>query len=300
MVCRFSFSFSTDDMLPLQAMQGVARSENILQFFAQHNIMSENIMRRTQEMLQAMVMAQAVASSAGRTAEQQKEETGKEKDKELSRTYAITYYNPELKKTEVIEAKSDIKISDPAKRSVEEAVGSQSPFPIYSFIGAPLMKTEVIPWKLEEILGEREYDVPKPPPTGAAVTPVKVIGKAELEAQVVKAREEEVKAAVEEAILRKERAELKVDEEILLLEEVVAAIRGGDEIDKILARLPPLSRARYILLMRKKRIGRAALINMLLREALFLKTIKKKLELFTLEDLKNMYNLLRGLQLKKK
>jgi hypothetical protein len=244
-------------------------------------------------MEQASVRAQAVTETTTKT--KNEKESGKS-EKETTSTYAITYYNPELHKTEVLEAKSEIKIKDYTTKMVEESLAIQSTLPIYQFIATPLIRNEVLPWKLEEILSEREYGTPPPPPAGAAVTPLKIVVQKESEIVAEKKREEDVKSALSEAILRKERSELKMEEELLLLEETVAALRGGEDMDKVLERLPPLSRARYILALRKKLLGRQAIIALLLRDASFLRSVKKKLELFTLDDLVNMYKVLRGLQ----
>jgi hypothetical protein len=151
----------------------------------------------------------------------------------------------------------------------------------------------VVPWKLEKILAEREYGTPPDAGSGAGVVPVRVIKQTQAEREIAIAHEEEIKAAVAESIIRKERSELAVVEEILLLEEVVEALRSGEDIDEILKRLPPLSRARYLLAIKRKHLSRKKIINMLLRDATFLKKLKKKLELFTLDDLLNMVKILR-------
>src|SRR5262249_20314649 len=159
----------------------------------------------------------------------------------------------------------------------------------------PLMRTEVVPWKLQQILDEREYGTPPPPPSGAGVTPMKVINEKESEIVAVRKHDELVRAAFAEVVLRKEKCESVVAAELLIIEETVEALRKGDSIDKVISRLPPLSRARYTLVMRKKLLGRNAVIQMLLQEAAFLRGVKKKLELFTLEDMINMVKIVRSL-----
>lgn len=292
----FSFGFSPSELAPMLAMQTMMRDDTVLRNFMDQSLMSETLQKRQKGEEQASILAQVASETSSKT----RSSSGKEdkKDKETSRSYTITYYNPELKKAEVLESSSDIKIKDYTTQMIEESVAAQSAYPLYKYIGAPIIRTEVLPWKLEEILAEREYGTPPPPPSGAAVTPVKVIAMKESEIVALRKKEEELRDAVEEAIVRKEESELKVQEEIVLLEETVEALRKGDDIDKVLDRLPPLSRARYILALRKKMLGRQAIISILLRDASFLKNIRKKLELFTMDDLVNMFRIIRGLKKK--
>lgn len=289
----FRFGFGQADLAPILAMQNMMRDDSVLRNFMDQQLMSENLQKMQKSGEQASILAQAAAEESGKRTTK---ESGDKKEKETSTSYTITYYNPELKKAEVLETKSDIRIKDVATQMIEESVAGQSVLPIYKYIAAPLIRTEVLPWKLEEILAEREYGTPPPPPSGAAVTPVKVVAVKESEIAAEKKKSEELKSFIAEAIVRKEESELKLDEEILLIEETVQALRQGEEIDKVLDRLPPLSRARYILALRKKLLGRQAIIRLLVRDASFLKNVKKKLELFTLDDLVNMFKIIRGLQ----
>ncbi|HSB47746.1 MAG TPA: hypothetical protein VLD37_07080 [Candidatus Bilamarchaeum sp.] len=288
----FSFGFAPSDLAPMLAMQNLMRDDTVLRNFMDQSLMSETLQKRLKNEEQASVMAQAVAEKSGKT----KTSTKDSKEKETSSSYTISYYNPELKKAEVLEAQSEIKIQDIATKTIEETLAAQSVYSLYKYIGMPLIRTEVLPWKLEEILSQREYGTPPPPPSGASVAPVKVIALKESEIVALKKKEEEIKSAIEEAIVRKEESELKVEEELLVLEETVEALRKGEEIDKVIERLPPLSRARYMLVLRKKQLGRQAIIALLLRDAGFLKSVRKKLELFTLDDLVNMFKILRQLQ----
>jgi hypothetical protein len=289
-----SVAFGSNELAPMLTMQQVVQQDTALNNYFWQSILNENIMKKQRESYQATILAQALSTGTTKTKEDPGNQSKNERD--VSRIYTITYFNPELQKTEVLESKSDIKIQDPTLKSMEESVASQSTYPIYQFIAAPLIRTEVVPWKLEQILSEREYGTPPPPPSGAATAPVTLVTQKESEIVAVKKREEDLKVAVSEVVVRKEKSELKIHEEILLLDEAVAALRDGDNIDKVLNRLPPLSRARFILARRKKQLGRLAIIALLLRDVSFLKSIKKKLELFTLDDLVNMYKMLRQLQ----
>lgn len=291
----FTFLLSPTELAPILQMQQVAFEDTVLRNFQMQALLHESILKRQRQQEQAGILAQA----AGEAAEKMRnshEKAAERSEKKESHTYVISYYNPELHKAEILETKSDIRIKDTATRAAEEAAAAQSLYPIYRYIGFPLLRQEVLPWKLERILSEREYGTPPSGGAGASVSPVPVIVRRQAEIEVVKRRDEYLKEALAEAIRRKERSELKVGEEIVILEETVAAIRGGGNVDRLLERLPALSRARYIIALRKKQLGTQVIIDLLLKDARFLKMVKKKLEMFTIDDLLDLYRMLRGLQ----
>lgn len=285
MVFRFLYKFSGADMLPIIDMQRLALEQTALSVFSQRNVMQEDLLKKQMKGRQESIMALSHSQEV-QTKAQDKEET-------QTRSYSITYYNPESQKTEVISEEANINVKDISKAMIDESIGTGSTMNLYRYIGMPIIRTEIVPWKLEQILAEREYGTPPNAGSGAGVVPVRIIKQSQAEREIAIAHEEEIKAAVAEAIIRKERSELEVVEEILLLEEVVEALQAGEDIDKVLERLPPLSRARYILAHKKKHLSRKKIIDLLLRDATFLKKLKKKLELFTLEDLLNMVKILR-------
>jgi|SRR5208283_2608533 len=286
------FSFSQDELVPIMLMQQVARQDMAIRSFQDQSVMNERIMTRGEE--QAWVMAIASAE-AGTKAKNVRSTEGKEIRDTTS--YAITYYNPETRKAEVLSEKSDIRIKDETIKSIEESVASQSLYPIYKYIGFPLLKTEVVPWKLEQILSERDYGTP-PPSGGASVIPVKLVALKESEIAAQKKLEENVKSALELAIVRKEQSEIKLGEEIVVMEDAVEALRRGEDLDNVIARLPPLSRMRYILLLRKRKMPVQIVIRMMQREAEFLKSSKKKLSFFSTDDLVSMLKALRAVRKK--
>ncbi|MEW6749103.1 MAG: hypothetical protein AB1295_05335 [Candidatus Micrarchaeota archaeon] len=282
----YSFDLSKMDMAPILMMQTLAQQDTALSTYLKQAVASESIMRGQRDLTEASVMARAVSERSSKEQEKGKGE------KEATTSYTITYYNPELRKTEVIKEKASIETKDIATKVIEESVGMHSGLPVYSFIAQPMMRKGIVTWKLQQILSGREYGTPRPPPTGAALIPVRVVAvKAE-----EKRRDKNIRALIAEAIVRKEKSESKLDEEIVLMEETVDAIRGGDAIEKLIRRLPPLSRARYILLLRKKKLSKSELIRLFIHDLAFLKMLKKKLELFTLEELVAMYKMLRSLQ----
>lgn len=288
----FAFKFSDTDLVPMMEFDNVVRNDSVLRYFSQHSLLEEQLLRMQRSQEQASVLAQAAGESASktRTAETASEST---------RTYVITYYNPEMHKAEVLEAKSSIHIQDDVKRTVEESLGMKSLYPLYTFIAAPIIRQEVVPWKLEQILAGREYATPPPFAGGAGAVPVRVVAQSQAEIVAAKKEAEIVKESAAEAIATKEKVALATDEEIIMLEEAVEALRKGDNAEKVLDRLPPLSRARYAAVLRRKRFGTQALIQLLVQDATFLKTVKEKLKALGFSDLVTMVRMLHDMQKKK-
>jgi len=296
---HFIFKFSEIEMAPLREFEKLVLNDSVIRYFYQHSLLEEQILRWQAGQAQASVLAMAAGEFASRTRTAEERHAGMEAEAGTTKTYVITYYNPETHKAEVLETKSHIVIKDDAKRIVEEALGMQSFYPIYAFIGSPLVKQEVLPWKLEQILSEREYATPPPASGGASVVPVRLITQTQVEIVAARRQAEIVKVSIAEAMRRKEKAELLTDEEIVLLGEAVEALRKGGDAEKALDRLPPLSRVRYLAVLRMKRIGTQALLQMIIRDTTFLKTVKKKLQVLGFEDLVGIVRLLRNLRKRK-
>ncbi len=266
----YTYNFRFHDLFPMMELQQVAEEESAVGAFVPHPLMGESLIKEEKD--EGGVMAEAVG-----------------------KTYTLTYYNPETHKKEFLGSRTDIRIRDYVERMIEESLAMRSVYPLYGFIGTPIMKQEIVLWKLEQILAEREYGTPPPSGGGAAVVPVTAIEQKKEEIVAVE-RQEEIKAAVAEAVVRKEKSELRIGQEILLLGDAVEAIREGEDVEKVLERLPPLTYARYIAALRRLKLSREKIIALLARDVSFLKKVKKKLEMFTLEDLLNMVRILRGLK----
>ncbi len=249
--------------------------EDALAAFMSHPLMLEGLKDEPSKS-QAEVLAEAKRPDESKSTTVKGEESS-------SRTYFLTYFNPETEKAEVIEGRVDVKITDYATRMIEESVGVGSVYPLYAFIATPMIKTEVVPWLLKEILDEREYTTP-PPSGGASAVKVPDQGKA---SEVVTLTKLEVAArdAVVEALVRKENSEKRLNAEIVVFEEAVAAIRKGADPGSALGKLPPLSRARYLAVLRKKNLEKKAVVSLLLRDVRLLKSIRKKLETLTVDGL---------------
>jgi hypothetical protein len=269
-----------------------ATKEEILSTFMSQALLVEGAAKEPEKKGEAEVLAEA-SKPEGQTMSVTKGEES------MTRTYSLTYFNPMTNKAEVVEAKVDIRIADYTQRTVEESVGIGSVIPLYAFIATPMIRTEVVQWRLEEILKEREYGTP---PDFGAASAVKVVKPEQVKAGKISEvvpltqgqRQDAIaRESVIEALVRKEDGEKKLDSEIVVFENVVAAIRKGAGTEDELGKLPPLSKARYLALLRKKRIQREALISLLARDLRFLRSVRKKLGTLTIEELLGMVRALK-------
>jgi hypothetical protein len=281
MAVIYAYDFAIREMRPMIEME-IATSEDILSQFVSQSLLIEEAKKSVKE--EAEVLAHAAKK------ESEILEIGK---KGATRTYSLTYYNPVTHKAEIIEEKIDIKVTDYVTRMIEESVGINSSYPLYTFVASPLIRTEIVAWKLKQILDEREYGTP---PEFGGTAKVKVSPKKKSEIIAIKKRDEAIKEAVVEAIIRKEKSEEKLGHEIVVFEETVKAIREGKDTKKSISKLPPLSRARYKVAMKRKRLSKEEIIDLLLQDIKFLKNLKKKLTTLTIDGLLNLVKALKKLK----
>jgi hypothetical protein len=284
-----------DEMVPILLTQQMHRDNVLQSHMNDRKVLGDTIQRLQSEQARVMAVSSVEALEKSKSS-QAKAETDR-KEMKGTTSYAITYYNPELKKAEVLEGKTDIRIKDSTLKAAEESVASSSMYPVYNYIAEPMMRKEIEPWKLERILEGREYGTPPTSGTGAAVVPVRLVEQKAKESLESKKMDDMVRVSLNMFVVRKERCEVKIGEQILVLEGVVDALGKGEALDKAISRLPPLSKARYLLLLRKKRANAQLIINMLVRDISFLRHIRKKLTLFTIDDVIGM---LKGLTALKK
>lgn len=273
-------AFSGDAIRPMIDYRIVVENESVLQPFMESQPLIEPLQEKLKK--EDQVLAEVHRGAEDVTAVSKK-------GREMKRTYLITYYNPAMKKAEVLEAKTGIVIDDVAERVIEESVGTASIYPIYSFIAQPMIRREIVPWKLKKILDEREYGTP--PDFGAPY--VVSVGRIEKKKREIVALRKQDRKAVESAIIRMEKAGAKLAEEIVVFEEVVAAIKSGKVIRGRLRKLPQLSRARYLALLKKK-FSVKRITAMLAQDISFLKAAKRKLDFFTGGDLLNILRMVKG------
>lgn len=287
-VYRYRFSsFQLEPMLEAQPML-----EEELESFSQYETLVEKpIKKKKKDIALSIVHAEGKAAAMAESPRIEPVTTTPERERKEMKTYTLTYYNPETNKTEVLITKTHTRSKDFVKQMIEESVGMATAYRLYSYIATPVATKKVVPHLLEKILNEREYDTP-PPFGGVAVVKVKVSPKK----KAVVARAERSKAAVIEVIRRKEAVEEKLEEELILLHEAVETLRKGKKPRTALKRLGPLTRARFLALLKQKEISPKTLLFLLEKDIQFLEGIKKKLQSLTTVDLLDILAAMRVLK----
>jgi hypothetical protein len=172
--------------------------------------------------------------------------------------------------------------SGPEQQAVEEAAGQKSMYSPYSLIGSPIMMERINPYILESVLSRIEVDSPKPFGGASAVhIPNQAFATMEQRLQG-EGREEEIVAlnAIREVQLNKDSIVKAIGKEILILEQAIKALQETErKEDRIIDRLPPLSRIRYMALLRKKAgLERTLVADLLIADVEFLESIRKRLK----------------------
>ena len=256
------YKFKEVELKPHTEVFNIVQKDSVLSYFVVHSLLVEKYTVVEKEI--PLVIADPVKKRLTKT-------RGKE---ELKSTYSILYLDPVSGETDTIKREESIEIDDPAERVIEESLASSSMYPLYDFIAQPLVVQQVDPVKLQQILDSREYG-----------TPPKFGGPAIVRPDMKKSEIVAYEKAAEQAVLRKEEEEKKTLQEIITFDAVIKSIQKGEDVEEALSRLPPLSRARYLLLFRKKKISKEILLKMLFKELHFLNGIKKKLMMFSIDDL---------------
>lgn len=274
----YSYVFNAEEIVPLVETHVLLKKDEFISSFGDKDL-SEPIQKKIKDEAVSLAevqddVSEIVGSTSSGTASSTEKEQGEDKK------YALTYYNPESGKSEVLAITTGVKIKDYIKKTVEESVGMQSTYPVYSFITTPLLRTEVNPYILQEIKDNREYDVP--PKFGGGVK-VKFAAK---KSEIVSVDQKEVlRNAVSDSIKRKDIAERKVTEEIVVLEHAVEQIKSRQPPEKVVETLPEMSRERFKSLLKKKKISDSCLISLLQRDISFLKSMRLKLKTLSTKDL---------------
>ena len=284
----YHYSFQPFQLQPLLETEIIVQQEDVVQTWAGRQEAIEKPF--TTEKKGAAVRIAEIEGEAESIGERQQVQTEK-KGKRLSRSYALTYYNPVTDKTELLATQRDIHVQDVAQQMIEEARGTSSTYPLYSFITAPIMAKEVKPYLLQQILNEREYDTP--PPFGGG-TRIRVTPEKTAISMVVPY--DQARAAIVETLRRKETIERKLGREIMLLTEAVALLREKKTAATALNHLGPLTRARFLIAWKKKKLPPKVLVQLLEEDIRFLNQIKKKLRLLSVEGLMDLVKAMKKLQ----
>ena len=205
--------------------------------------------------------------------------------------FSLMYYNPELRKVEVVEEKISMRsdtYSSPEQQTVEEAVAQKSMFGPYSMIASPIMLEKINPYILESVLSKIEVGSPGPFGGSAAVhIPNQAFAQLEHKMQKEGAEEEIVAlSALRETQSNKDVFIKAVGKEILVLEEAIKALQETEKKeDKILERLPALSRIRYLALLKKKAsLERTLVADLFISDVEFLEAMRKRLKKMSMRD----------------
>ncbi|MEK6982151.1 MAG: hypothetical protein AABX38_04430 [Candidatus Micrarchaeota archaeon] len=271
-VLKVSYQITSEGIKPLVEARVIIQNDDVLALLAKQ-VLSEGLVKRKSE---EEVLAKTKVKESNRI--EKKKGSAKEGEFE-TRTYILSYFNPELDKAEELEETTELEIKDPIQASIEEAVGEKSTFKIYSFIASPIIRKEINPEIVKEILENRDYDTP--PKFGGAQI-VRILNSSNSKIKIIPA--EAYKATIE-MVKRKELIEKRVVQQIVVLEKVQEDIKISPNLQKILDKLPPLTRARMLIALRKKKLDQIQILKLLEKDSKFLKEVKKKLETMTTSDL---------------
>lgn len=197
-----------------------------------------------------------------REAELTPEEQSRLAEKEEKRTFSIFYINPayEKEKVEKIESSVEIKFSSLAEEKMNESLGSKNTLPGLEYITYPMIQDLYSKDAMDEI---KEYK---------KIVPIKGADEVELVDRFVTATPERIT----ECIKRKERAAKIIEEMIIKLDSAVEKTKKGEEAEKILQMLPPITKKMLeVMLNKKKKIDKKVLLKLLLLDRMFLKKMNR-------------------------
>jgi hypothetical protein len=243
-----------------------------------------------------------------------KQETAKADTERTS--YALVYYNPELKKAEVVEGSVSITYEDETEQAIEESLAQRSAYDLYNHVVAPMMVEKINLEMIHEIESKTKIE-PAPPFSGGSA--VKIGGKkaeivvadtkelagqnkADIVAESIDAteplaketaRREHIVAdpkfaakygdaviAIQVCEKRQEQIIQRLDEHIALTNEALAEIKkNGANTAQIIAILPPLCRARAAAAYKhSKKAKKKNVEDFLAKDSQFLTAVRSKMK----------------------
>ncbi len=256
-------------------------------------------------------MSQALAGDADQVAQEQHEEKHTVSTEEASETQGISttsfnliYYNPETGEVQVIKEEVSTSTSDYIQKqkvgqpiqnaaqtamALDQSVGQKSTYPLYTNVATPLARQVVDPIKLEIALKKIEIESPKPfgGSTGMIVTP-EVFDKVEhqIEKDGIQAEIVAVETIRQVEEIRTETIH-QVEIQIQAFEHVIEELEVTDiPMETLVKDLPPLSKERYITLLKaQKQIAETVVVDMLIADLEFLLAVKKRVKNMSLRNL---------------
>lgn len=206
-----------------------------------------------------------------------------EKSEKETTTYSLVYYNPESKKTEVIDESITLNYGDEIQQTIEEGLGQRSALGMYSLVATPIIKQEIDELKLKEILDKIKIDSPSPFGGAAPI----IITQDVLSPKIIEKYGEEI-IALELAEEKKLSIEERLTAQIQVMDEAIKNfdLNSKDSAKFVnLAELPPLTKARMIALIKKKKISKREIKSLLLKDIYFLKAVKQKIGVMRIQDI---------------
>lgn len=246
-------------------------------------VLAQDIATKITEKQDEIQMERKQSISRYETLKEQKYQIEKE-----TRSYSLIYYNPESKKSEVLEGSTTIEIDNYTSLVVEESLSQRSTYSIFSFIATPFLLQYVDERLLNEILSKIDVEPASKFGGGVAIKTIEDKLPVESLVRAMNASDEEkmkMRDCIVAAVEKKKIIEREVDSKVVVFEEVVNAIRKGDAASKAIARLPTLSKVRFEALLRKKRLTKKIILSMLEKDKDFLKAVSNRLASLTLKEL---------------
>ncbi|MFA5077417.1 MAG: hypothetical protein WC488_03240 [Candidatus Micrarchaeia archaeon] len=112
-----------------------------------------------------------------------------------TKTYCLVYFNPETRKSEIVEGEVSLQYEDETQQVIEEGLGQRSAYNIYSYIATPMIKEYVDEAVLREIMDKIKIESPDPFGGGSAV----IVAHEDIKGQVAEKKEGEAKAEAAKA-----------------------------------------------------------------------------------------------------
>lgn len=179
-------------------------------------------------------------------------------EKEEKRTFTIFYINPgyDEAKVEKIEGSVEIKFSSLAEEKMNESLGSKNTTPGLEYVAYPMIQELYSKDAVNEI---KEY---------GKTEPMKGADEVELVERFVTATPERITECVE----RREKAAKIIEEMIIRVDSAIEKTKKGEEAEKILQILPPITKKMLeAMLKKKKKIDKKVLLKLLVFDRMFLK-----------------------------
>ncbi|MBU0586556.1 hypothetical protein KJ780_03520 [Candidatus Micrarchaeota archaeon] len=126
---------------------------------------------RHEEEMSKILSGKKIANKTSKTIGAVSKPQGQEIDKKEmeTTTYSLVYFNPELKKADVIEGSVSLAYEDETQQVIEESLGQRSAQGIYSHVASPIIREGVDEVMLQKIMERIKVESPDPFGGGAAV-----------------------------------------------------------------------------------------------------------------------------------